>query len=86
MLEEMSEFIFSVPGKGQTLNGYLLISCGEREQGMTILKNYIAETEAQLQGQNRLQNLKVRRQLKQAQEVFNVVQLNKNQFFNNLKV
>ena len=35
---------------------------------------------------NRLQNLKTRKQLKQAQEVFNVVQLNKLQFFNNVRI
>ena len=82
----MDEFVFSVPAKGETLHAYLLISMGEREQGMQILKKFIASTEASMQGPNRLQNLKQRRQLKQAQEVFNVVQLNKAQFFNNSKV
>jgi hypothetical protein len=28
---EMEEFVFSVPGKGQTLQAFLLISMGERE-------------------------------------------------------
>ena len=31
LLEEMEEFVFSVPGKGETLQAYLLISMGERE-------------------------------------------------------
>ena len=38
LVAEMSEFVFSVPGKGKTLHAYLLISMGEREQGMAILK------------------------------------------------
>ena len=54
----MDEFVFSVQGKGETLHAYLLISMGEREQGMQILKKFIASTEASMQGQNRLQNLK----------------------------
>ena len=84
LVAEMEEFVFSVPGKGQTLQAFLLISMGEREQGMAILKQFIAATEISLKNTNRLQSLKVRKQLKQAHEVFNVVQLNKNQFFNNV--
>ena len=82
----MEEFIFDVPGKGQTLHAFLLISMGEREKGMAILKQFIAHTETSLRGQQRMQNLKMRKQLKQAQEVFNVVQLNKAQFFNNVRM
>ena len=80
----MDEFVFSVPGKGETLNAYLLIAMGERDEGMAILKQYISTTEAELKTNARMQNLKVRKQLKQAQEVFNVVQLNQSQFFNNM--
>ena len=70
LIEEMQEFVFSVPGKGETLHAYLLISMGEREQGMSILKKYIAQTEYNMQqGSNSLQNLKQRKQLKQAQDV-----------------
>lgn len=84
LISELEEFVFGVKGKGETLHGFLLISMGEREQGMNILKQYISRTEAHLKNTNRLQNLKERKQLKSAQEVFNVVQLNKNQFFNNV--
>jgi len=45
----MQEFVFSVPGKGETLHAYLLIAMGEREQGMNILKKYIATTEYNMQ-------------------------------------
>ena len=76
LITEMDEFVFSVPGKGETLNAYLLIAMGERDEGMAILKQYISTTEAELKTNARMQNLKVRKQLKQAQEVFNVVQLN----------
>ncbi len=44
----MDEFIFSVRGKGETLHAYLLISMGEREEGMSLLKQFIATTEASL--------------------------------------
>ena len=46
LIAEMEEFVFSVPGKGETLHAYLLICMGEREQGMSILKKFIALTEA----------------------------------------
>ena len=45
LITEMEEFIFGVKGKGKTLHAYLLISMGEREQGMQILKQFIAETD-----------------------------------------
>lgn len=80
----MEEFVFGVKGKGETLHGFLLIAMGEREKGMSILKQYIGKTESQVKSTNRLQNLKERKLLKKAQEVFNVVQLNKSQFFNNV--
>ena len=38
LITEMDEFVFSVPGKGETLNAYLLIAMGERDEGMAILK------------------------------------------------
>ena len=66
LMAELEEFVFKVPGKGETLKAYLLISIGEREKGVAILKKFIQETEQSLQNANRLQNLKVRRQLKQA--------------------
>jgi uncharacterized small protein (DUF1192 family) len=49
----MEEFVFSVKGKGETLNAYLLISMGEREPGMSLLKQFIARTEASLANQSR---------------------------------
>jgi len=54
LIAELSEFVFNVEGKGQTLQAFLLISMGEREQGMSILKQYIQETEACLKNSNRL--------------------------------
>ena len=54
LIAELSEFVFNVEGKGQTLQAFLLISMGEREQGMSILKHYIQETEACLKNSNRL--------------------------------
>ena len=61
LLEEMEEFVFSVPGKGETLQAYLLISMGEREKGVEILKNYIAQTEQGMLASSGLQNLKQRK-------------------------
>lgn len=46
LISEMEEFVFGVKGKGETLHGFLLISMGEREQGMSILKQYIAKIES----------------------------------------
>ena len=54
LIAELSEFVFNVEDKGQTLQAFLLISMGEREQGMSILKQYIQETEACLKNSNRL--------------------------------
>ena len=54
LIAELSEFVFNVEGKGQTLQAFLIISMGEREQGMSILKQYIQETEACLKNSNRL--------------------------------
>lgn len=86
MLAELSEFVFSVPGKGQTLHAYLLICCGEREQGIVKLKDFIAEAKETISQQRRLQNLKIKKQLEQAEEVFDAVQLNKTAFFNNMRI
>ena len=86
LIAEMEEFVFSVPGKGETLHAYLLICMGEKEQGMQILKSFIAQTEVAVKGGGRVKNLKVTKQLKQAKEVYDVVQLNKLQFFNNLRI
>ena len=48
LLSELEEFVFKVPGKGETLEAYLLISMGEREKGMAILKKFISSTEQSL--------------------------------------
>jgi len=53
LIVEMEEFIFSVPSKGETLHAYLLISMGEREKGMAILKAFIAKNESSVMN-NRL--------------------------------
>lgn len=66
LIEEMQEFVFSVPGKGETLHAYLLICMGERVEGVGILKKFIAKTEASLKVQRKVGNLKVTKQLKQA--------------------
>jgi len=54
LIAEMDEFVFSKPGKGETLHAYLLISMGEREQGQAILKQFIASSEAAIKSKNRL--------------------------------
>ena len=51
--KELSEFVFDVPGKGQTLHAFLLISMGEREAGMAILKAFKDSAEKQLKNANR---------------------------------
>ena len=54
LIAEMSEFVFGVTGKGEILHGFLLISMGEREEGMGILKKFIAAMENALRGKGRL--------------------------------
>ena len=34
LMAEMEQFVFTVPGKGETLRAYLLIAMGWREEGM----------------------------------------------------
>ena len=86
LMAELNQFVFSVPGKGETLEAYLLIATGEREAGMEKLKNYIAETREGLTEQQRTKFLKLSRQLKAAEDVQAAVQLEKNLFPQNGKI
>lgn len=85
LLAELDEFVFSVPGKGETLHAYLLISMGEREQGKEILKSFIARAQEALEGGGRLKNLKLKNQLARAKEVFDVLSLTGRSDKNNVK-
>lgn len=71
LMSELGQFVFGVPGKGSTLECYLKIAIGEREDGMLQLTEFIAETEKEekQKGQKTMQNLKNNKQLKAAKEV-----------------
>ena len=83
LLAEMEEFVFTVEGKGETMRAYLLIAMGWREEGMEMLSQFIAKNEASLKLETRLQNLKKNKVLKQAQNVFDVIQNNRVLFTQN---
>lgn len=85
LIAELDEFVFSVPGKGETLHAYLLISMGEREKGKEILKSFIARAQEALEGGGRLKNLKLKNQLARAKEVFDVLSLTGRTDKNNIK-
>ena len=53
-MAEMEQFVFTVPGKGETLRAYLLIAMGWREEGMRKLTEFIANNEAGLKLETRL--------------------------------
>lgn len=38
LMAELSQFVFDVSGKGEALHAYLLLATGEREKGLTMLK------------------------------------------------
>ena len=46
--------VFTVEGKGETLEAYLLIVMGQRDEGMEKLSQYIASNEAILKKESRL--------------------------------
>ena len=79
-MAEMEEYVFTVDGKGETLRAYLQIAMGWREEGMELLTQFITKNESNLKLETRLQNLKKNKVLKQAQDVFDVIQLNRVQF------
>lgn len=64
LMAEMESYVFTVPGKGETLRAYLLIAMGWREEGMEELTQFIANNEAGLKLETRLQNLKKNKVLK----------------------
>jgi len=51
LMAELAQFVFDVPGKGETLKFYLEIAIGEREKGMEGLKSFIDKTEESQKGQ-----------------------------------
>ena len=63
-MAEMESYVFTVPGKGEALRAYLLIAMGWREEGMEELTQFIANNEAGLKLETRLQNLKKNKVLK----------------------
>ena len=85
-MSELGNFVFDVPGKGKTLEAYLQIAIGEREAGLEILKEYIKVTKEGLTGQARLQNLKLQKSLKDAEDVFEEVQTKRELFPQNARI
>ena len=65
--------MFSAAGKGETLHGYLLIANGEREEGMQILKEYIDRCAGEIKINPKLCNLKLKREMQEAEQVYNEV-------------
>lgn len=84
LMSEMEEFVFLNQHKGLTLKAYLMIAQGEKEQGLSILKDYVEATRSALK-KERIPNLKAQRSLKQADEVLNTVVLDKKTFPQNTR-
>jgi hypothetical protein len=82
MINELEEFVFLDPKKGKCLRAYLELALGKKDAGLTILKEFIKQTTAELNS-SRIKNEKKAKKLIEAESMIATVQLDKEKFFSN---
>ena len=86
MFAELEERIFDVAHKGQTLKAYLEIATGERERGLQSLHAYITGFKKEKANKGKVIDIKSEKSLKTAEQVEQMVALDKETFPQNTKL